>query len=88
MIAVVNHRYEEYRSQKIMTVPVAKLQKKAIEKLVAKLLVTYNLSSQEVAPNLARCRREGALRHMAFMFFVEHGVTEEGYYDYVAVSIL
>lgn len=68
-----------------MTIPISKLQRKAIEKLVAKLLATYNLP-QEIAPRLSRCRREGALRHMAFMYFVERGITKEGYFDYVAVS--
>ncbi|EFO26611.2 hypothetical protein LOAG_01867 [Loa loa] len=83
----VVHRYEDFRRRKIMTIPISKLQKKAIEKLVAKLLATYNLSSQEVAPNLFRFRREGALRHIAFMYFVEHGITEEGYFDYVAQAL-
>ncbi|VDP15698.1 unnamed protein product [Onchocerca flexuosa] len=83
----IDYRYEDFRRRKIMTIPTSKLQKKAIEKLVAKLVVTYNFSSQEVAPNLYRFRREGALRHMAFMYFVEHGITEEGYFDYVAQAL-
>lgn len=69
-----------------MTIPMSKLQKKAVEKLVVKLLAAYNLP-QEMAPKLSRCRREGAVRHMAFMYFVERGITEEGYFDYVAVSL-
>ncbi|VDK67117.1 unnamed protein product [Litomosoides sigmodontis] len=82
----IGRRYEDFRRKKIMTVPMSKLQKKAIEKLVVKLLATYNLP-QEVAPKLSRCRREGALRHMAFMYFVERGITEEGYFDYVAQAL-
>ncbi|MCP9262132.1 hypothetical protein DINM_005424 [Dirofilaria immitis] len=83
----IDYRYEDFRKRKIMTIPASKLQKKAIEKLVTKLLTTYNLPSQEVAPNLSRFRREGALRHTAFMYFVEHGITEEGYFDYVAQAL-
>ncbi|CAG9540593.1 unnamed protein product [Cercopithifilaria johnstoni] len=82
----VIHRYEDFRRRKIMTIPMSKLQKKAIEKLVAKLLATYNLP-QEVAPKLSRSRREGALRHMTFIYFVERGITEEGYFDYVAQAL-
>ncbi|VDO28245.1 unnamed protein product [Brugia timori] len=83
----IAHRYEDFRRRKIMTISISRLQKKAIEKLVTKLLATYNLPPEEVAPNLSRLRREGALRHMAFMYFVERRITEEGYFDYVAVSI-
>lgn len=87
MVVAIGRRYEDFRRRKIMTIPISKLQKKAVEKLVAKLLATYNLPPQEVAPNFSRSRREGALRHMAFMYFVERGITEEGYFDYVAVSV-
>ncbi|KAL3994879.1 3'-5' exonuclease family protein [Acanthocheilonema viteae] len=83
---IIDHHYEDFRRRKIMTIPMSKLQKKAIEKFVAKLLATYNLP-HEVAPKLSRCRREGALRHMAFMYFVERSVTEEGYFDYVAQAL-
>ncbi|VDN24967.1 unnamed protein product [Gongylonema pulchrum] len=62
----------EYRQKKIMTIPMAKLQKKAIEKLVVRLLSAYNLTAQDVAPNLSRTRREGSLRHITFLYFVEN----------------
>ncbi|VDN83461.1 unnamed protein product [Brugia pahangi] len=83
----IAHRYEDFRRRKIMTISISRLQKKAIEKLVTKLLATYNLPPEEVAPNLSRLRREGALRHMAFMYFVERRITEEGYFDYVAQAL-
>uniref|UniRef100_A0A0R3RS08 3'-5' exonuclease domain-containing protein n=1 Tax=Elaeophora elaphi TaxID=1147741 RepID=A0A0R3RS08_9BILA len=83
----INHLYDDFRKRKIMTIPISKLQKKAIEKLVAKLLATYNLSPQEVAPKLSRSRRESALRHIAFTYFIERSITEEGYFDYVAQAL-
>uniref|UniRef100_A0AAF5RXC1 3'-5' exonuclease domain-containing protein n=1 Tax=Wuchereria bancrofti TaxID=6293 RepID=A0AAF5RXC1_WUCBA len=83
----IARRYEDFRRRKIMTISISRLQKKAIEKLVTKLLATYNIPPEEVAPNLSRLRREGALRHMAFMYFVEHRITEEGYFDYVAQAL-
>ncbi|VIO93877.1 Uncharacterized protein BM_BM10432 [Brugia malayi] len=83
----IAHRYEDFRRRKIMTISISRLQNKAIEKLVTKLLATYNLPPEEVAPNLSRLRREGALRHMAFMYFVERRITEEGYFDYVAQAL-
>ncbi|VDK21493.1 unnamed protein product [Anisakis simplex] len=61
-----------------------KMQPKSVEKLVTKLLTSYGLQGDEVAPNLARARQEGSLRYIVYNRFVEKNMSEESYTDYVA----
>lgn len=55
--------------------------------MVAKWLTKYNLSAMDSAPNLSRARQRGCLRHIAHLYFVQRSITEEGYHDYISVSI-
>ncbi|VDN06570.1 unnamed protein product [Thelazia callipaeda] len=83
--AVDEHNYC-LREVDISKNPALKFKGKKMEKLVSRLVDLNNLSFY-IVPNFTRCRRQDALKHIAFLYFNEQRVSEEGYFDYVAHAL-
>ncbi|MFH4978432.1 hypothetical protein AB6A40_005141 [Gnathostoma spinigerum] len=75
-------RVAEYRSQRIMTIPLSKLHGKSVEKMVSKLLSSLGLT-QDIAPRLRESRARGGLRHIVQMYYVDGTIDVDNYRDYV-----